>query len=654
MGAQPIAIPQIPSRIGPYRIIARIASGGMAEIYLAKLSGAAGFERAVVIKRMLPHLVDQPELRATLLDEARIMSRLRHPNIVQVQELAQDRETFYLVMEYLRGDNLSGLMRQLKAQKERLDPVLAIHLVAEMCAGLHVAHELTDEDGRLLNVVHRDVSPQNVFVSFDGEVKMLDFGIARFEDRESSRTKTGICKGKFAYMAPEQFTGATIDRRVDIFALGVILHELLSGQRLFARESEMQTLRAILDTRYPTPSELGPGLEIPEALEAICMRALAREPEDRYPTAEALRIALRELLPIHDPKQEARESLIALMKEAMPDRLAETQDLMRRAREDQTPAGGRSRRSSLLPPPLELARLRSSVPPSGDVETRAERPGLASGEMAVEDVDRLEDELERHHSVDGVERNRRDRREERYDGDACEDGDDDEQRVAELGASPRAVIIARTERPPASTVDRPTAIGRPLAARGGLGRLSPPHALAMMLVLAGVTSVALVTNAVMPRATADRAEGEGTQLASAISPTIRLHVESAPAGAQVIVAGEVRGVTPLGVELDRSAREVDISLELEGHAREVLHVVPEMDQRLVVQLDAVEPEVAAPEVGPADPPRASTWQGGDLGPPGPSARPVERRNLSRVSRPRRVETDEDRGAEDEPEFYSFD
>ena len=321
----------LPTRIGPYRVIARIAAGGMAEIYLATRGGVAGFERAVVIKRMLPHLAHEPELRTTLLDEARLMSRLRHPNIVNVQEFSRDQRDFYLVMEFLRGESLSGLRRELVGCNARLDPALATFIVAEMCAGLHAAHEAIDDSGRPLGVVHRDVSPQNVFVTFDGEVKLLDFGIACFADR-GSRTKTGMTKGKFAYMSPEQFAGEPLDRRADVFAAGAMLHELLTGKRLFARESEAQVLKAVLHDPIPLPSQIADDdVLIPEALDEICLRALARERERRYASAEELRAALRELMPQLDPRQRAKERLVELTRRVLPHRFAETQALMRRA-----------------------------------------------------------------------------------------------------------------------------------------------------------------------------------------------------------------------------------------------------------------------------------------------------------------------------------
>ncbi|MDQ3035329.1 MAG: serine/threonine protein kinase, partial [Myxococcota bacterium] len=298
--------------IGAYRVIARLAAGGMSEIYLGTARAPASDAPLVVLKRMRPHLNDAPELRASLIDEARIMSRLDHPNVVAVHELGEDRDAHHLVMEYLRGESLSGLVRALRARRERLAPALVAFVTRELCAGLHAAHELRGDDGRSLRVVHRDVSPQNVFVTFDGDVKLLDFGIARFEN-SARGARPGMTDGKLAYMAPEQLHGDRVDRRADVFACGVVLHELLSGTRLFAREHDVDVVRAVLGAAIPVPSGVAlPGPAIAPELDAICMRALARDPDERFGTAHALGAALGALMPALDPDDRARESLAAL------------------------------------------------------------------------------------------------------------------------------------------------------------------------------------------------------------------------------------------------------------------------------------------------------------------------------------------------------
>jgi serine/threonine-protein kinase len=351
----------------------------MAEIHLAKRVDVGGFERLVVIKRALPHVAAHAELRTALLDEARIMACLRHPNVVAVHELGDDGGNLYLVMEHLRGESLAGLVRELRAMGEGLDRAIAVHVALEMCAGLHAAHELRDEDGRALHVVHRDVSPQNVFLTFDGEVKLLDFGIARFDDRAAAGTKAGVTKGKFAYMAPEQFAGALVDRRADVFAIGVVLHELLTGRRLFARDTEMEVLKAILQDPIPSPSEVAPDANIPAELDRACMRALARDPGERFPSAEAMHAALHALMPQIDPSHEARARLVRTLQRALPERLAEDRELLRRAREDGRPA--------------TQEMLRPRLVRTWDVETQPEISSVQPSPAPVSNDVRAPDEI---------------------------------------------------------------------------------------------------------------------------------------------------------------------------------------------------------------------------------------------------------------------
>src|SRR5262245_24036371 len=201
--------------VGSFEIVGHLATGGMAEILLGRASGPSGFERIAVIKRVLPHLASEPRFAQMFLDEARIAALIRHPNVVQIHELACEGDQLFIVMEYLEGESVAGLLRRLIAQQTRLPPALAAHIVAEACCGLHAAHELVDHSGRPLGVVHRDVSPQNIFVTYDGAVKVLDFGIAVARDRVT-KTETGQLKGKFEYMAPEQCLGKALDRRADL------------------------------------------------------------------------------------------------------------------------------------------------------------------------------------------------------------------------------------------------------------------------------------------------------------------------------------------------------------------------------------------------------------------------------------------------------
>jgi serine/threonine-protein kinase len=267
----------------------------MAELYLAQVRGIEGFEKLVAIKLVLPHVADEPQFVEMFLDEARLAARLDHPNIVQVLDLGMADGEHYMAMEYVHGRDVRQL---LSAATDRggLPLGCALTIVAEACAGLHHAHELCDEHGRSLGVVHRDVSPSNFIVRYDGGVKVVDFGIAKAANR-SSVTRTGALKGKAGYMSPEQCRGFHIDRRSDIFGLGILLFETTTCLRLFYGDNDFAVMNRIIDCDYEPPRALLP--DYPAKLEAIVTRALAKDPADRYPTARALRLAIEDFAQAH-------------------------------------------------------------------------------------------------------------------------------------------------------------------------------------------------------------------------------------------------------------------------------------------------------------------------------------------------------------------
>src|SRR5215831_12636665 len=275
-------------RLGRYQIIGRLATGGMAEVYLALSGDLPGFRTLVVVKRILPHLASNAQFIRMFLDEARLAALLDHPNIVRIIEVGHDGEDYFLVMELVQGKPLSAVLRKAAKEKSPLTPALAAFVVAQAANGLGYAHNLVDSDGQPLNVVHRDVSPQNVLVSFEGAVKMIDFGIARALGRVSETSPGGL-KGKIEYMAPEQASAEEVDLRADVFALGVVLWEALTGRRLFRRETELATMRAIVDDPIPRPSEMVP---VSPQLEAIVMRALEKRRGARFQTAQEMALSL--------------------------------------------------------------------------------------------------------------------------------------------------------------------------------------------------------------------------------------------------------------------------------------------------------------------------------------------------------------------------
>ncbi len=281
------------SRFGKYELRQFVAEGGMAEIYLAEQTGTAEFSKLVAIKRMLPQLCREPQFVAMFLDEARIASRLSHPNVVQVFDFGEIDGRYYLAMEYLAGESLSSLMRHTYGEDVKLDLSVALQIMIGVCDGLHHAHEYS-QDGKPMNLVHRDVSPSNVVVTYQGGIKVLDFGIARAAERKQERTQTGVIKGKFPYCSPEQFKALELDRRSDIFSMGVVFHELVTGKRLFKRDSDAQTCMAVMTENPAPPTSLREGL--PPELDRVLARALEKDRDKRYSTALELRRDLERLV----------------------------------------------------------------------------------------------------------------------------------------------------------------------------------------------------------------------------------------------------------------------------------------------------------------------------------------------------------------------
>jgi len=274
-------------RLGKYDILALLAIGGTAEIYLARIAGEAGFEKYVVVKCLLDHLADDADFVRMFLDEARLGAQLDHSNIVQTLELGQHNGRYYMVMEHLAGMSLAQLARKTHERVPAgvIPAEIVLGLAAQACSGLHYAHQRTGTDGKQLNVVHRDVSPQNLVVTFEGVLKIVDFGIAKADQRQT-HTKSGTIKGKFAYMSPEQCLAEPIDRRTDVFALGTVVHELLTARRLFKRTNTYETYQAILKGNVPPPSRYN--RDVDADLDKVVLKALAYQKEDRYPSSEAL------------------------------------------------------------------------------------------------------------------------------------------------------------------------------------------------------------------------------------------------------------------------------------------------------------------------------------------------------------------------------
>lgn len=278
---------------GRYRLLRKIATGGMAQLYLASISGAADFQKFCVIKKILPHLAEQPHFVEMFLDEARIASGLSHPNIVNIFDLGTVGNAYFIAMEYIAGEDLAHLFSKANEKAQPLPVELCARVAADICAGLHYAHEHRNPKGEPLNIVHRDVSPQNILMTFEGQIKIVDFGIAKAANKVA-HTRTGTIMGKAAYMSPEQCLGQDLDRRSDVFAVGILLHEMLTLQRLFKRPNELVTLRAITEEDAPRVSSIRPGA--PKILDDIVATALARDPSQRFASCLAMREALEHFI----------------------------------------------------------------------------------------------------------------------------------------------------------------------------------------------------------------------------------------------------------------------------------------------------------------------------------------------------------------------
>ncbi len=284
---------EAPQQLGRYELLHRIAKGGMGEIFLAKARGAGGFEKNVILKTILPHLAEEEEFITKFLDEGRIVVQLIHGNIVPVFDMGEQDGAYFIAMEYVPGRDLREVIQRLAITRECLPVDLALFVGSEISKGLDYAHRKTDESGVSLGIIHRDISPSNVLISSDGEVKLIDFGIARAAGR-LSKTVSGRIQGKFCYMSPEQASGKPMDARSDVFSAGITIYEMLTGFRPFEGTTDLESLDLVRRCEFDSPSTLN--AEIPEEVDAIVQKALALDPQDRYPSAEKLQVEILQYL----------------------------------------------------------------------------------------------------------------------------------------------------------------------------------------------------------------------------------------------------------------------------------------------------------------------------------------------------------------------
>ncbi|HEX5751535.1 MAG TPA: protein kinase [Archangium sp.] len=370
-------------RIGKYEIVTRLSVGGMAELFLAFTAGPGGFRKFVALKQILPDIHKDEHFVRMFLDEARITAALAHANIAQVFDLGQEDEELYLAMEFLAGQNLEQILQASIKQQRPLPLGFSARAVRDACLGLHYAHHFTDPSGKPRPVVHRDVSPKNVMVTFDGHVKVIDFGIAKVKGR-LGRTQVGMVKGTTGYMSPEQVQGSEqLDGRSDLFCAGILLHELLCGRRLFAGSHEGAVMLKISAADVPSPSSLNP--RVPEALSQVVMRAMEREPERRFASGREMARAIEAAC---GPELFHEEQLATVMRQLFEDKLQKTRALLESANglerdtgveKPAVPLGAPDKedpteRMRRPPPPAPVAPPRVAKPPSGQMASVAAPP----------------------------------------------------------------------------------------------------------------------------------------------------------------------------------------------------------------------------------------------------------------------------------------
>ncbi len=370
---------------GKYLLLERLAVGGMAEVYLGKSFGIEGFEKLIAIKRILPTMAEDDDFIEMFVDEAKIAGHLSHANIVPIYELGKIGESHYIAMEFVWGKDLLQIMNRFRRLRKRMPPAMVASIGSRMCEGLDYAHNKRDRRGNPLNLIHRDVSPQNVLVSYEGQVKVIDFGIAKAASR-TTKTQAGVLKGKFGYMSPEQVRGLPIDHRSDIFAVGTCMYEMITGERLFLGESDFSTLEKVRNATVDSPSRMV--RDLPPAMDAIIMRALAREPADRFQTAADLQHALQEFMAQARPLF-STSKLAAWMKTAFAAELTNEKTRIDSYSQIGRPSvlggGAKPRPRPRAPTPPPVSRRAPAAPP-------APAPGPITEELSAEHLSLADDE----------------------------------------------------------------------------------------------------------------------------------------------------------------------------------------------------------------------------------------------------------------------
>jgi serine/threonine protein kinase len=561
VGAEPY------QQFGRYQLIATLGHGGMADVYLAVSRGPVGFAKLQVVKRLRPNLAEEPEFLAMFLDEARLAARLNHPNVVQTNEVGEAGGYYFIAMEYLDGQPLNRILAR---SRRMLEPELTLEvlvtIMAEALAGLHYAHNLTDYDGTPLHVVHRDASPHNLFVTYEGQVKLVDFGIAKAANR-SVETRAGTLKGKMAYMAPEQARCEAINRRADVFSMGAVLWEVVVGERLWRDPNDMRILDA-LGTGMPMPSMRSVRPDVPAELDAIATKALAMDPAYRYPTAADMRHDLLGYLERSRQRPTSHEDIGRVVGGLFRDRRGEMKTLI----------------------DLQLGALGTA--PSAPINLIDLAQLSATGSVRPPQLP--------------------------HAGVGPRDGSDP---GFDKGSQPTLSRAATSEsmKPRASRPSR-----RPIALVA-LGALAVGGALAFVTLRAARNAAPSAaaedtTSAVAapPEPATPTAVEAAASAADPAGPSITIAVEATPEHVRVHLDGREIGSTPYAGELAADDREHELRFEAEGYETETRTLRLDKNLRLVVELE----KRASGAVAVASPrTTAGATPKGDVPEPKPAAQP---------------------------------
>lgn len=381
---------RLPAPFGKYLLLERISVGGMAEVFKAKAFGVEGFEKIIAIKKILPSMAEDADFIQMFIDEAKICSQLNHGNVCQVFELGKIDDSHFIAMEFIWGKDLLQIQNRFRRLRKQMSLQQAAFIASKICEGLDYAHRKKDANGKPLNIIHRDVSPQNVIVSYDGECKVIDFGIAKAASR-SSKTQAGVLKGKFGYMSPEQIAGKTLDRRADIFSIATILYELLTLERLFLGESDFATLEKVRNVAVPPPSQVRK--DVPPELDRIIMKGLAKEVDERYQWASDMQDDLADFLALTEPVYNNKQLSIWMRENFVSELKKEGQVLeeQRKIGKDAMAAGTGAAKSGtplsakLRPPTLAPGSVPPGAMPSGAQAAAAAPAKPSSPPPAMDD-----------------------------------------------------------------------------------------------------------------------------------------------------------------------------------------------------------------------------------------------------------------------------